>query len=203
MSEMYDIPEKDEKDSSTKLGTFLGAVGSFLFSSIEGIISAVAIAVALYLFIFTPHEVVGSSMHPTYVNGEYLLANKLTYKLGDYNRGDVVIFMHSETKDYIKRIIGLPGESISIRDGHILINGEVLDETNYLGNTVITEGSSFLAEGSTMVVPDGKLFVCGDNRGNSSDSRAFGFINQEDVKGKVWVVYFPFSDFRVIKDPTY
>lgn len=203
MNGMYDKPEVEEKTAFEKIISIIGGIGSFLFSSIEGIISAVAIAVILYLFIFTPHEVIGSSMHPTYKDGEYLLANKLTYKVKDFQTGDVVIFKHSETKDYIKRVIGVPGDTVSVQNGHIFLNGKLLDEKDYLENTVITDGGSFLSEGMEVIVPEEKLFVCGDNRPNSSDSRYFGFVPMSDVKGKVWIVYFPVSDLRIIKQPKY
>ncbi len=203
MSTMYDLPQEEKKSGFEIFIGVIGAIGSFLFSSIEAIISAVAISVVLYLFLFTPHEVVGSSMHPTYVNGEYLLANKVVYRIKEHHRGDVIIFEYSQNKDYIKRIIGIPGDSISIRDGSIYVNGDRLNESDYLTNSVRTEGASFLAEGETVIVPEDHLFVVGDNRGNSSDSRAFGFIQFSQVKGKAWVVYFPFSEFRLVKAPQY
>ena len=98
---MYEVSEgiesKNEKISST-----LGSVGQFIMSFIETVVVALVISVVLYLFIMTPHEVFGNSMHPTYQNGEYLMANKIQYKLfGDPERGDVIIFKYSDTQDFI------------------------------------------------------------------------------------------------------
>lgn len=200
---MYDLEKKEDKSFPEKILSVFGAIGSFIFGSIEAIVIALAISVVLYLFILTPHEVIGKSMYPTFKNGQYLLANKLAYKLGEIHRGDVIIFKHSETYDYIKRVIGLPGEQLSLRDGKIYINGTVLDESNYLSSSVITNGGNYLHEGETITVPEGKVFVCGDNRPGSSDSREFGPIEQSVIKGKVWVTYYPFSDFNFNTDPKY
>lgn len=200
---MYELPEEQPKQPKDFFTDGLASVGAFIFESIEAIIIALALSVVLYLFLFTPHEVIGRSMYPTYENGEFLIANKLVYKLSDPQRGDVIIFRHSATQDYIKRVIGVPGDEVTIRDGAFLINGVQLDESAYLDDTVITDGGMFLAEGETYTVKEGELFGIGDNRPHSSDSRTFGPIDFEDVKGKVWLVYFPFDQFRFIKDPTY
>ncbi len=151
----------------------------------------------------TPHEVIGNSMHPTYKNGEYLMANKVTYRIKDPERGDVVIFKYSDTQDFIKRIIGLPGDTVMLKDGQLYINNKRLDESNYLSDSVYTNGGDFLKEGESKVIPEGEYFVCGDNRPHSSDSRTFGSVEKADIKGKAWIVYFPFSEFRVVKHEVY
>ncbi|GAB4160368.1 MAG: signal peptidase I [Candidatus Dojkabacteria bacterium] len=202
---MYDLPADDlvKRDAFDTITDILGNIGSFIFESIEAIVIALALSVVLYLFLFTPHEVVGRSMFPTYKNGEYLIANKIVYKLQEPKRGDVIIFKHSPTQDYIKRIIAIPGDTVEILNNHYIVNGEQLDESAYLDSAVMTSGGEALAEGETITIPEGQLFVSGDNRPNSSDSRAFGPIDIEAVKGKVWLVYFPFDSFRFIKDPAY
>jgi len=151
----------------------------------------------------TPHEVVGNSMHPTYKNGEFLMANKITYRVAEPKRGDVIIFKYSDTADFIKRIIGVPGDEVMIKDGKIYVNGELLDESGYLDQSVITNGGSYLHEGQTIKLKDDEYFVCGDNRTNSSDSRDFGPIKKTSIKGKAWIVYYPFSEFRVVQHETY
>jgi len=151
----------------------------------------------------TPHEVIGNSMHPTYQNGEYLMANKLVYRFKEPQRGDVIIFKYSDTQDFIKRIIGLPGDKVMLKDGHIYINDKLVDESSYLSNSIYTNGGEFLHEGETITVPEGQYFVCGDNRPHSSDSRTFGPIPIENIKGKAWLVYFPFSQFRIAQHETY
>jgi signal peptidase I len=194
---------EDNSGKFESVSSVFGALGSFVFESIEAIVIALALCVVLYLFLITPHEVVGQSMYPNFRDGEYLIANKLVYRFSDPNRGDVIIFKHSASQDYIKRVIALPGETIALRDGSFYINGEILDESEYLASTVITNGGNALKEGEELVIPNGQYFAAGDNRPKSSDSRVFGPINKEDIKGRAWIVYFPFNQFRIIKTPEY
>ncbi len=199
---MYEVSTK-ELSNQAKATQFLGSIGKAIYSLIETILVALVLAIVLYLFIMTPHEVVGNSMYPTYKNGEFLMANKISYKVSDPQRGDVIIFKFSESQDFIKRVIGTPGDEVMIKDGKIYINGELLDESDYLDSSVITNGGSYLHEGQTITIGDGQYFVSGDNRTNSSDSRDFGPIQMDAIKGKAWIVYFPFTEFRVVKHQTY
>jgi signal peptidase I len=186
-----------------KFSSVLAAIAAFVFSFIEAIVVALAISVVLYLFFMTPHEVVGTSMVPNFQNGENLIANKITYSLSDPKRGDVIIFKYSDTQDFIKRVIGEPGDTVSLRDGKLYVNDNQLDETEYLDPAVYTSGGSFLHEGESIVVPEGEYFAAGDNRPHSSDSREFGTITKNSIKGKAWMVYFPFDNFRFIANPEY
>ena len=172
-----------------------------MFSTIEAVVIALALSIIFYLFVATPHEVVGRSMVPNFQTGEYLIGNKIGYKFSKPERGDVIIFKYDENTDYIKRIIGLPGDSISIQNGKFYINDQMLDESEYLDPSLLTRGGDYLKEGKKVEIGDNEYFACGDNRGNSSDSRDFGPITREQIKGKAWLVYFPFSDFRFIKHP--
>ncbi len=199
---MYEVPTT-EISNQGKATQFVGSIGKAIYSLIETILVALVLAIVLYLFIMTPHEVVGNSMHPTYKNGEFLMANKITYKISKPERGDVIIFKFSDTQDFIKRVIGIPGDEVMIKDGKIYINGDLLDEADYLDSSVITNGGSYLHEGQTITVGSDEYFVCGDNRTNSSDSREFGPIKISAIKGKAWIVYYPFSEFRIVKHQTY
>ena len=199
---MYDS-ESEELTQTEKISSVLGSVGKFILSFLETVVVALVISVVLYLFIMTPHEVVGNSMHPTYKNGEMLMANKILYKIKKPARGDVIIFKYSDTQDFIKRIIGLPGETVMLKDGKLYINGNMLNESNYLSSSIYTNGGEYLKEGETITVPEGRFFVCGDNRPHSSDSRMFGPIDSNDIKGKAWIVYFPFDQFRLVKHESY
>jgi signal peptidase I len=199
---MYESSESSS-NAKVKATEVLASIGAFIYSFIETVVVALVLAVVLYLFIMTPHQVVGNSMHPTYKNGEYLMANKITYKFAEPQRGDVVIFKYSDTQDFIKRVIGIPGDEVMIKDGNVYVNGQRLDESNYLASSVITNGGSFIHEGQTVTVPDGEYFVSGDNRPNSSDSREFGSIGKDRIKGKAWIVYFPFSEFRLVTHESY
>jgi len=199
---MYDS-EPEVLTPVEKVSSVLGSIGRFIMSFLETVVVALVISVVLYLFIMTPHEVVGRSMDPTYKNGEMLMANKILYKMKNPERGDVIIFKYSETQDFIKRIIGLPGETVMLKDGKLYINGNILEESNYLNSSIYTNGGEYLKEGETITVPEGRYFVCGDNRPHSSDSRTFGPIDAKDIKGKAWIVYFPFNQFRLVKHEVY
>ncbi|MDY0097009.1 MAG: signal peptidase I [Candidatus Dojkabacteria bacterium] len=199
---MYESSQQ-ELGGKAKVTEVLGSIGSFIYSFTETVLISLVLAIVLYLFIMTPHEVVGNSMHPTYKNGEFLMANKISYKFSEPQRGDVIIFKYSDTQDFIKRIIGIPGDKVMIKDGRIYINDELLDESNYLEDTVISNGGSYIHEGQTITVNEDQYFVCGDNRTNSSDSREFGPVDVSKIKGKAWIVFFPFNEFRLVQHETY
>jgi signal peptidase I len=176
-----------------------------IFDFLQGIVVFLAILVMIYLFIMSPQEINGQSMDPTFHNGEYILTNKVEYKISDPKRGDVVIFKSPRNKDidYIKRIIGLPGESIRLSNSTFYINNKKLDESLYLSPDIKTYGGSYLSENTDITVPPGKYFVCGDNRMHSSDSREFGPIAKGDFIGKALFRYFPFDRTGVISNPAY
>ena len=169
---------------------------------IEFFVSSSAIAILIYLFVTQPHQVNGSSMYPNLHDGEFLLTDKLTYKLRDPQRGDVVIFAAPPQArcpaglncDFIKRIIGLPGEKIKVEKGQIFINGNKLTEPyeNLVkGTGGGFSGSSFLAEGVEKTIPENQYLVMGDNRPGSSDSRDWGPISKSAIVGKAWLRYWP------------
>ncbi|OGD97211.1 signal peptidase I [Candidatus Curtissbacteria bacterium RIFCSPLOWO2_01_FULL_38_11b] len=139
----------------------------------------------VYIFLVQPHRVQGISMHPNFDNGELLLTEKVSYKFSDPKRSDVIVFQAPIEKkaDFIKRIIGTPGDTIKIHEGGVYINSVKLDE-NYILGTV--EGDK------TITLGENDYFVMGDNRTASSDSRVFGSIKKNAIRGKVWVVYWPF-----------
>jgi signal peptidase I len=174
------------------------------FDFLQGIVVIMAILVMVYLFIMSPQEVNGESMEPNFHNGEYILTNKVTYKFRQPQRGDVVIFKSWKNKevDYIKRVIALSGETVSLSDNSIFVNGKKLEEQYLSPNTTIF-GGSFLQEGQTITVPESMLFVLGDNRPHSSDSREFGPVAIDDIIGVVIMRYWPFPEFGVIKPPMY
>lgn len=143
-------------------------------------------------------------MYPNFHNNEYLLTNKLSYRLGKPGRGDVVVFKAPKNQeyDYIKRIIGLPGEEIEIRSGKLYINDKLLDES-YLPSEYRTSGGSFWREGLETPVPEGQYFVLGDNRSHSSDSREWGTVPLENIIGKAWLRYWPFNKLGLVREAKY
>lgn len=182
-------------------------IGGFFLDIIETAVFALSIFVLIYVFLAQPHQVSGRSMVPTFQNGEFLLTNKLSYKRGLPNRGDVVIFKAPSTAhcpsggacDFIKRIIALPGETISIKNGHIYIDGEELIEP-YIPAEFVTRGDAFLRDGAQYTISDGEYFMMGDNRPGSSDSRAFGPVPLKNFIGKGWIRYWPFNKLGFIPE---
>ena len=164
---------------------------------IESIVFALAIFVVVYLFLFQPNQVKGHSMDPTFHDGEYILTDKISFRMGLPKRGDVVVFASPKNADvdFIKRIIGLPGERVKISGGKVFVNDTQLDESAYLDLSVYTGPESFLSENQELTVPIGRYFVLGDNRPHSSDSRDFGPVPPSDFVGKVFFRYWPMDRF--------
>lgn len=180
-------------------------LGAFFLDILEVIVFAVGIFFFVYLLIMRPHKIKGQSMDPNFPDGEYLLTQKVSYYLRDPQRGDVVVFQPpksvSETDEFIKRVIGLPGDKVSVRGGRVYVNGKLLDE-EYLKNVYTSEGA-FLEEGAEYTVPDGQYFVMGDNRPHSSDSRSWGPITKKEMSGKAWLVYWPPKLSGLVKNVEY
>ncbi len=170
----------------------------FLVDFLETVVITLAIAIVIYIFIASPHVVVGESMMPNFLNHEYLLTNKLIYTYSEPQRGQVIIFNYSPTEEYIKRIVGLPGDTIEVRNGSVYVNGDLLHEGAYIKNSVKTFGMAFLPNNVTITVPKGEYFVMGDNRENSSDSREWGFVKRSAIKGEAWFVYWPLNRFGFV-----
>lgn len=166
------------------------SVHRFILDMVETLV----LAVVLYLIIQTLTQrikVESTSMFPTLHENDYVVVNRLAYKLGQPHRGDIIVFKNPNPDDpnqipYIKRVIGLPGDQVHIADGKVYINGVVLKEP-YL--KVTTNGSG------DWTVPEGNLFVLGDNRTNSSDSRSWGWVPLGHVIGKAEVIYWPPRDW--------
>lgn len=151
-----------------------------------------AIGTAIYWLIAQPHKVSGSSMHPNFKDGDYIITDKLSYKFDEPKRGDIVVFKNpkDETVDFIKRIIGVPGDRIKVQNGKIYLNGGELNEP-YIAQAIKTNPGSFLEEGVEVTVEDGHYITIGDNRPASSDSREWGFITKQEIIGKVFFRYWP------------
>jgi len=150
---------------------------------------SVLIAVLVILFLYRPVKVEGTSMMPTLLDQERLFINQFSYKfgLGDIKQGDTVVFWYPEdpTKSYIKRVIGLPGDTVEVRDGWVVVNGKKLEE-----NYVPSEYRDDRPYPAT-VVPVNDYFVLGDHRISSNDSRAWGFVPKNYIYGKAVFVFWP------------
>ncbi len=177
----------------------LGRLGSFFLDIITVVIFAFAIFAFVYLLILQPHKIKGSSMEPNFHDGEFLLTDKVTYRFGLPKRGDVVVFKAppDQLEEFIKRIIGIPGDKIMIQNGEVFVNGTKLDE-KYLPADFYTNSGSITPEGKTVTVPEDFYFVMGDNRNHSLDSRNIGFIQKKFITGRAWLIYWPLSKFGVV-----
>lgn len=182
----------------------LRRLGAFFLDILEVVVFAIAIFLFIYLLVLQPHKIKGDSMQPNYPDGEFLLTDKVTYRFKKPERGDVIVFdaPGSQSEEYIKRIIGLPGEKVNISDGSVFVNGIKLQE-DYLNKTLITSPGSFALEGKEIMVPTDNFFVLGDNRIASSDSRTWGFVGKEKINGRAWVVYWPPENVGIVKGVEY
>lgn len=174
----------------------------FLVDTIQSILIAASIFLVIYMFLFRPFQVNGTSMYPTFHDGEFILTNLVTLRIASPVRGDVIVFNApiDAEKDFIKRVIGLPGDTIYLQDGNVYVNGKKLDESAYLHNVQTGQGD-FLHEGQTITVPVDNFFVMGDNRPASSDSRQWGFVPKEKLIGVSMLVYWPVNRLKFITNP--
>lgn len=183
----------------------LRTIYAILIDLTETLVIAGAIFVVIYAFLFRPFQVNGQSMYPNYHNGEYILTNLITLKFSPIERGNVIVFESptDKEKDFVKRVIGTPGDVVSLKAGSVYINGKQLGESSYLASDVRTYGGAFLSEGKTATVPDDNYFVLGDNRSFSSDSREWGFVAKQKIIGKSFFVYWPITQMRLVKQGVY
>ncbi|WP_413381721.1 signal peptidase I [Alkalihalobacillus sp. 1P02AB] len=172
---------------------------------LKAIIIALLLAFLIRYFLFAPIVVDGESMTPTLQDGDRMIVNKFSYTLFEPERFDIVVFHAPGGKDYIKRIIGLPGDEIEYRSDVLYVNGEPIDEifleelkVRYEGETLT---NNFTLEDVTnqFVVPDDHLFVLGDNRRHSKDSRDIGTVPYDEVIGKASIIFWPLTEVRIAK----
>jgi signal peptidase I len=166
---------------------------------IETIIVAFLVLVTVYSTVAFPVEVSGASMQPNLESGDRLLVEKLTKFFEPYQRGDIVVLHPPENDyiDYIKRIVGLPGDTVKIYNCQIYISKNdskfTLDETVYLSKEICTLGGKGLVEGRIYTLKEDEYMVLGDNRNNSQDSRFFGVLKKDRIQGKVVARFWPFD----------
>lgn len=183
--------DKNNKKSKKSVGRELLSLLGYL-----AVVLVVTFIIVNYVGVRT--EVVGTSMTPTLENGDQLIVEKVSYYFTEPQRYDIIVFPYPEDpkKHYIKRIIGLPGETVQIINGYVYINGELLDE--HYGNEVMNNAG---VASEPVVLGDDEYFVLGDNRNNSEDSRyaAVGNIKRSDISGRAWLRIWPFDSFGLLK----
>lgn len=175
----------------------------FTLDLLQTILLAASIFLVIYIFLFRPFQVSGDSMYPTFKNGEYILTNLIALRTNGIQRGDVIVFIAppDHEKDFIKRVIGLPGDTVELENGYVYLNGKELNESAYLHNDVRSYGGAFLKDDQPYTVPQGDYFVMGDNRPFSSDSREWGIVAKNMVIGKSFFVYWPLNVMRLVHNP--
>jgi signal peptidase I len=188
------IPEPIAPDATTKN---TASVGAGIFRFLLDVAETVILAAVLFLginAISARIRVDGYSMEPTLHNGEFVIVNKLAYRLGSPDHGDVIVFRYPRdpTQEYIKRVIGLPGDLVNVNNGEVFVNGQRIDEP------YVASAPRYQSE---WTVPDGNLFVLGDNRNNSSDSHNWGPVPLENVIGRALFVYWPPQSWGAIAHP--
>ena len=188
---------------------------SRLMDGIIEIATTVGLAVILYLvittFIVQTFRVEQRSMIDTLQEGQHLLIDKITPRFDEYSRGDIIVFHpngESDQTPYIKRVIGVGGEQVDIRGGAVWIDGTRLEESAYTYDDPVTgENEPTLPKQgqSSWVIPDGQLFVLGDHRMGSTDSRnsSVGLVDVDDVVGRAWLRFFPLDKLGILQVPAY
>lgn len=168
------------------------------YSAFKEIFNTALIALTIffifYIFLVQPHRVKGESMTPNFQDGELILTEKVSYRFLAPKRGDVIVFKAPGPNkvDFIKRIIGLPGEHVHIEGGSVYINGSELRETYEIQ---LTQASV------NLIVPENQYFVLGDNRSASKDSREIGSIERSAIEGRAWIVYWPLIKYGKYQGP--
>jgi len=160
---------------------------------LESIIIAVILATIIRLFLLAPFFIPSQSMEPSLLVGDRMIVSKIAYRLGEPQRGDIIVFKYPRdpSKDYVKRLIGFEGEEVILKNNHLYINGKETPE-KYL-----PEGLTFYDFGP-VIVPNGCYLMLGDNRSNSEDSRVWGPLPKENVIGKAVLIYWPFNRARLL-----
>lgn len=190
--------ESERASAKTIFKSFL----KFFLEIVKVVIISALIVVPIRYFLIQPFFVSGASMQPQFSNGEYLIIDEISYRNSPPHRGDVIVFRYPKdpSQFYIKRIIGLPGETIRIKDNKVLIFNEQspwglrLDESSYLRQGEITRGDIDVKLG------DSEYFVLGDNRQASSDSRVLGAVDRKFIVGRVWLRAWPFDRAKVFSE---
>jgi signal peptidase I len=173
--------------------------GSGFWRFLRDVLETLVLAVLLFLAINAVSariRVDGSSMVPTLSDGQFVMVSRLSYKLGEPNHGDVIVFHYPRDpeQEYIKRIIGLPGDNVEMMNGNVYVNGQIIEEPYIAADARTTNQWN---------IPANHVFVLGDNRNNSQDSRNFGTVSMENLIGKAIFIYWPPTDWGLITHPEY
>jgi len=171
----------------------------------KALLIAFGLAAIIRFFLFTPIVVDGESMMPTLENGDRMVVNKIGYMVGEPDRNDIVVFHAPEQKNYIKRVIGLPGDHLEYKNDQLFINGKEVDEPyldqykSEINGGTLTEDFTLEEKTQESKIPEGYIFVMGDNRLYSKDSRHIGLVAIDEVIGNTNIVFWPLKEIGFIK----
>lgn len=189
------IGDPANQSTTTTEETEDSGLGHWGWEIIQTLVLAGLLIVFFRSFIFQNYIVEGSSMVPTLTTQERLIVSRLSYILGEPQRGDVIVFQYpyDPQRDFVKRIIGLPGETVTITNGVVFINGKPIpDESAYVEHMSMETKPP-------VTLGDDEYFVMGDNRPGSSDSRSWGALTGKNIIGKAWLIYYPFDKAGLVQ----
>jgi signal peptidase I len=204
--ESSDTPAPDDARAG-EAGRRLGGLGCVV-EAIETLVLTLVIFFVIQTFVAQPFQVQQHSMERTFAQGDYVLVDRLTGRWSPYTRGQVIVFQPPPTltegkEPFIKRVIGVGGDTVEVRDGQVFVNGVALDEPYRFRDDAGVVEPTEAGDQTRWVVPEGELFVMGDHRQVSEDSRVFGPIPVSSVIGRGVVRYWPPSELGIIATPTY
>lgn len=197
MSSFFRREENETEDTKKKL------IGIAL-EVFQVLVVSIAIIVPVRVFLIQPFYVQGASMEPNFFDHEYLIIDEISYRFREPERGEVIVFHYPNdpSQYFIKRVIGLPGETVEIADGEVKVyndefpNGKILDETVYLDQ-------DFTAASQTVTLKSDEYYLLGDNRSSSLDSRFFGPVNESQIVGRVWIRGYPIDRWKHFQPAQY
>lgn len=201
-----EMPARSSKSAVSKQGGFYKEMMEW----IKALVIAVVLVLVIRTFLFSPFIVDGDSMLPNFESGERLIVNKIVYTFSEPKFGDVVVFdVPEEGRKFIKRVIGVPGDTIKLEGDNLYINGELVEEP-YIKEAIEAAkaqnsvynggGPNFPNERVTeATVPEGTIFALGDNRSDSKDSRTIGFVTEDEIVGRADLIFWPMSKIEFIK----
>ena len=189
------IPVLERPARATQPTVIISPFGShYLRDLTEPLLIAAVLALVIRTFIFGPYKIPTGSMKPTFMEEDKIFVEKVSYRFHEPARGDIIVFKYplDRKKDFVKRLIGLPGDSIEIREGVVLINGKPLTDAPFsLNHYYNVEEWKYGKSGQIIKVPPGSYFALGDNSAHSADSRQWGFIPRKDIIGKAVMIWWP------------
>ena len=170
--------------------------------NVESLIWAVVLALIIRTFIMAPFKIPSGSMRPTLIEKDRILVNKFLYHFREPQRGDIIVFRYPDDlkRPFIKRLAAVGGETVEIRDGRLLVNGEPVEgDNNFFSSTQYHNQGPYGQADQTVEVPEGTYYVLGDNSMSSHDSRFWGFVDRKHVIGEAMVIFWPLPRWRVLR----